>query len=165
VKARARCPAAGCIRVFAAAIVLLLAGCASTPESAPARDADAKQFESDPNGVVLYLYREDGPGTDAESAVFVSGQLVGNSVPGTYFRMVVFPGRTRISMMPPDAGSLEITAQSYDVVFVAMKAVGGRDAPSQTALRRVPPEVGKAEILRCCNRLDTWEHRQPRLVF
>jgi hypothetical protein len=149
----------------ALALVLLLAvlgGCAATPEAAPESDADAKRFESAPRVAIIYLYRADNPGSSATSTIWVDGRIVGQTLPATYFRVAVRPGRNRIAAFASDQGRLEIDTREGGVFFVAMQVGGNMETPGNTIFRRVPPEAGKAEILRCCTMLETWRPGQWR---
>jgi hypothetical protein len=51
------------------------------------------------------------------------------------------------------------------VFFVAMQVGGDVETPGNTIFRSVPPEAGKAEILRCCTMLETWRPGQWRAPF
>jgi len=143
-------------------ILALLGGCASTPEAPPASDAEAKRFESAPRVAIIYLYRADTPGSSATATIWVDDRIVGQTLPATYFRIAVRPGRNRIAAIASDQGRLEIDTLEGSVYFVAMYIGGDVETPANTIFRRVPPEIGKAEILRCCTMLDTWRPGQWR---
>jgi len=148
----------------ALALVLLLAllgGCAATPEASTQDDAAAKLFESAPRAAIIYLYRADTP-SSATSTLWVDDRIVGQSLPATYFRVAVRPGRNRIAAFAPDQGRLEIETREGGVFFVAMQVGGDFETPGNTIFRSVPPEAGKAEILRCCTMLETWRPNQWR---
>jgi hypothetical protein len=150
------------------ALVLLLAllgGCASTSEAPPASDAEAKHFESALRAAIIYLYRADTPGSSATSTIWVDDRIVGQSLPATYFRVAVRPGRNRIAAFASDQGRLEIDTREGGVFFVAMQVGGDVETPGNTIFRSVPPEAGKAEILRCCTMLETWRPGQWRAPF
>ncbi len=149
------------------ALLLLLAlfgGCAATPEATRESDAEAKRFESAPRAAIIYLYRADNPGT-ATTTIWVDDRIVGQSLPATYFRVAVRPGRNRIAAFAPDQGRLEIDTREGGVFFVAMQVGGDFETPGNTIFRSVPPEAGKAEILRCCTMLETWRPGQWRAPF
>ena len=146
-------------------ILALLGGCAATPEAPPAGDAEAKRFDTAPRVAIVYLYRADTPGSSATSTIWVDDRLVGQTLPATYFRIVVRPGRNRIAGVASDQGRLEIDTREGSVYFVAMYVGGDMETPTNTIFRRVPPEVGKAEILRCCSMLETWRPGQWRAPF
>ena len=145
-------------------ILALLGGCAATPEAPPASDAEAKRFESAPRAAIIYLYRADTP-SSATSTIWVDDRLVGQSLPATYFRVAVRPGRNYIAAFAPDQGRLEIDTREGGVFFVAMQVGGDFETPGDTIFRSVPPEAGKAEILRCCTMLETWRPGQWRAPF
>jgi hypothetical protein len=134
------------------ALVLILAffgGCASTSEAPPAADSEAKRFESASRVAIIYLYRGDTPGSSATPTIWVDDRIVGQTLPATYFRIAVRPGRNRIAAFAPDQGRLEIETRESGVFFVAMQVGGDVETPGNTIFRSVPPDVGKAAIMRC----------------
>ena len=147
------------------ALVLLLAllgGCASTPEASPQSDAEAKRFESAPRAAIIYLYRADTPGGSGTSTIWIDGRIVGQTLPATYFRVPVRPGRNRISAYASDQGQLEIETREGGIYFVSMRVAGTDETAPNTLFRSVAPEVGKAEIVRCCTMLEAWRPGQWR---
>ncbi len=148
-------------RLTLALLLAFLGGCASTPEAPPATDAEAKRFESAPRAAIIYLYRADNP-SSAISTLWVDDRIVGQSLPATYFRVAVRPGRNRIAAFAPDQGRLEIDTREGGVFFVAMRVGGTLETPGNTLFRSIAPETGKAEILRCCTMLETWRPGQWR---
>ncbi|MEO7727259.1 MAG: hypothetical protein ABIS45_08400 [Burkholderiales bacterium] len=75
------------------AALTLLAGCGSTPLAPASRDADAKRFEPAMNSALIYIYRPTGYGGHGVSTLWVDGRLIGESLPETFFRVPVRPGR------------------------------------------------------------------------
>jgi len=147
------------------ALVLLLAllgACASTPEATVQSDAEAKRFESAPRAAIIYLYRADAPGGSGTSTIWVDGHIVGQTLPATYFRVPVRPGRNRISAYASDQGHLDIETREGAIYFASMRVAGTDETPSITVFRSVAPEVGKTEIVRCCTMLETWRPGQWR---
>jgi hypothetical protein len=145
--------------------LLLCAACASTPEATPERDAEAKRFEPVTRDSVIYIYRPDTPGKTEAIALYVNRRVLGSSLPGTFFRVIVLPGPTVIETFPADGGYIEVETQGNDVTFVEMRDYGGLDNNPMVHLRRMPPEAAKAAILECCSMLETWRPGQPRLLF
>jgi hypothetical protein len=143
-------------------LALLLGACASTPEASFQTDAEAKRFESAPRAAIIYLYRADAPGASGTSTIWVDGRIVGQTLPATYFRVPVRPGRNRISAYASDQGQLAIETREGGIYFVSMRVAGTDETPSSTLFRRVAPEVGKAEIVRCCTMLEAWRPGQWR---
>ena len=146
-------------------VLLLCGGCASTPEATPERDAEAKQFEPVTRDAVIYIYRPDVPGKTEAIALYANHRLIGSSLPGTYFRIIVLPGPTVIETFPADGGYIEVETRGNDVTFVEMRDYGGVDSSAMVRFRRMPPEAAKAEILECCSMLEVWRPGQPRLLF
>jgi hypothetical protein len=152
------------VRTF---IVLLAAlfcvACVVTPEAPSERDAAAKRFEPVTRDSVIYVYRADIG--EVTTTLIANDRLVGLSLPGTFFRIIVLPGRTVLETMVPDPGRIEVETRGNDVVFVEMRTSGGSDGPPSSRFRRMPPEVAKAAILDCCSMLETWRIDQPRLMW
>jgi hypothetical protein len=140
----------------------LLGACASTPEAPLQSDAEAKRFESAPRAAIIYLYRADTPGSTGTSTIWLDGRIVGQTLPATYFRVSARPGRNRISAYAGDQGRLEIETRESGVYFVSMQVAGTDETAANTLFRSVAPEVGKAEIVRCCTMLETWRPGQWR---
>ena len=145
-------------------MLALLAGCASTPEASLGSDADAKRFDSAPNAAIIYIYRPTGAGHGV-STIWVDGRLVGETLPRTFFRVAVRPGRTRITTSAADPGRIEFDTQVDGVYFVEAQVAGETQSESITNFRRVTPEAGKSTIAGCCRMLETWRPGQQRLNF
>src|SRR5262245_5981769 len=82
-------------RLFLAAAALVAGGCASTPEATFERDAEAKQFISQPRVATVYVYRADFRELGSEeqdTVLFVEDRLIGTVLPRTFFRLYVRPG-------------------------------------------------------------------------
>lgn len=145
-------------------LVLLVAGCASTPEASLSSDADAKRFEPALNAAIVYVYRPTGAGHGV-ATLWVNGRLLGETLPLTYFRVPVSPGRTRLTAAGGDSGRIEFDTQRDGVYFVEAQVAGESQSESSTIFRRVPPETGKAAIVNCCRMLESWRPGQQRLNF
>ncbi len=153
---------------IAPAFLLLLAligGCASTPLASEERDADAKRFETAPNAAIIYLFRPLAPGGSAASTIWVDDRLVGETLPTTFFRVAVRPGRNRIAASGSDMGRLDIDTQAEGVYFVEMQVLGESQGGTTTIFRNVGPAVAKTAIRDCCRMLDTWRPGQWRFNF
>jgi hypothetical protein len=156
------------VRATRAALFIALAilnGCASTPFASPATESDAKRFEAAPNAAILYLYRPRLPGGDAAATIWVDGRLLGETLPTTFFRIPLGPGRHRFTVTGNDTGRLEITTQAEGLYFVEMQVLGESQGGTMTIFRSVTPEIGKTAILGCCRMLETWRPRQSRFNF
>lgn len=149
-------------RALLAAIALAAAGCASTPQATPERDAEAKAFEPPPAGAAaLYVYRDDFPGhsTSEDSVLYVGERLIGATLPGTFFRVIVRPGEVTLYGVGYDQGSLPLRVKRGESAFVALNVVNGR-----SQFRQVAPDEGRRVIRRCCALLETWRPGQRPLL-
>jgi len=145
-------------------LILLVAGCASTPEASLENDAIAKDFTPAQNAAIIYIYRPFGAGRGV-STLWVDGRLVGESLPQSFFRVSTRPGRNRITTSANDPGRFQLDTQSNGVYFVEARVDGDTQSEATTNFRQVSPEAGKAAIAACCRMLETWRPGQPRLNF
>ena len=139
---------------------VLLAGCVSTPEATPERDAEAKQFIARADAATIYVYRPDFPPAEMDDpALYVDDRLIGAALPQTFFRIDVRPGEHLLQAYAPHLGSVKINARFGDIHFVSLNVTGG-------TLRFTPvkPETGKPDILRCCALLENWAPGQRPLL-
>lgn len=150
-----------CGRAAAAAVLLAIAGCASTPEAPVERDAEAKQFAAQPATAALYVFRPDLP-ADLEamdSVLFVDRRLIGATLPGTYFRVDLRPGEHVLRGYAYDQGSLKIATRAGEIYFVRLNVENGT-----SRFTPVGPDAGKREIQRCCMLLENWAPGQRPLI-
>lgn len=143
------------------AVLLALAGCASTPQAPAGEDALAKQFLTHPDSATLYVYRPDrSPSPDSEDTLlYVDDRLIGATLPGTYFRIDLLPGVRRLHGMAHDNGSLNVNIRRGEITFVALIAFNG-----SSYFARVAPEAGKHELVRCCELMENWTPGQRPLL-
>jgi hypothetical protein len=145
-----------------ATAALLLAACTSTPQASPERDADAKQFTSHPNSAAVYVYRPDfpiGTGEWSDSVLWVNDRLIGSTLPRTYFRVDLRPGRQVLRGNGPDIGRFTLDTNSGEIYFVSLNVRAGT---SHFAV--VAAEAGKRELLRCCSLMENWAPGQRPLL-
>jgi len=140
--------------------IFALAGCASTPQATPERDAEAKRFMPVAGEATIYLYRPDFPTYDQnDPAIYVDDRLIGAMLPGTFFRFPAGPGTRVIRSHGQDAGDLKIEARSGELHFVSLTVISG-----QSRYAPVSAEAGKREIVRCCALMENWAPDQRRLL-
>ena len=140
-------------------VALLLAGCASTPQATPERDAEAKQFTARPDAATIYVYRgEFGPAAEVmenNTVLYVDGRLIGATLPLTFFRFDVRAGEHLLHGFGYDQGTLKMDTHSGEIYFVSLQATGGN-----SRFTPVKPDTGKRDILRCCALLENWAPKQ-----
>lgn len=147
---------------MASALVLplaLLSGCASTPQATAERDAEAKQFVSHPATAAIYVYRNEWNAADDYSVLYVDNRLIGATLPGTYFRVDVQPGKHVLRGFAYDAGQLELDVRPGEIKLVSLNVLSGY---SRFALRN--GEAGRRELLACCVLLENWAPGQRPLL-
>jgi len=135
-----------------AAATLALAACVATPEATPERDAEAKRFIPRPDAATIYVYRPGfQPADRNDPALHVDDRLIGETLPGTFFRVEVPPGRHVLHAFGAGGSQVEIDTQAGELHFVALEVSG-----SQSRFVRVTSDGGRREIVRCCALLENW---------
>lgn len=140
--------------------LLLIAGCASTPEATPQQDALAKEFLTHPNAATVYVYRSEFNHYERDSVLYVDGRLIGSTLPGAYFRLDVTPGRHVLHGTGIDIGQIALQTRAGEVYFVSLDVNGGH-----SNFWAVPDSVGREQVRSCCALLENWAPGQPRLVL
>lgn len=148
---------------LAAALLLMLGACASTPEATPERDAEAKRFEPVTRDSVIYVYRPDRGSGAADTTLWANGRLVGTSLPLTFFRVIVLPGPAVLHTSGPDNGRIDLRTAGNDVTYVEMQTFD-EQSPT-TRFRVMPAEEAQDAIRKCCTMLEVWKPGQPRLMW
>ncbi|MBI4194940.1 MAG: hypothetical protein HY526_07670 [Betaproteobacteria bacterium] len=152
---------AGC---YATWIVLALslalsAGCASTPQASADRNAEAREFRSHPATAAIYVYRVDLGGAPDDSVLYLDHRLIGATLPGSFFRIDVRPGKHLLHGVAHDAGRLEIEVRPDEIYFVSLSVIGGH------SLFALPDKArGRDELLACCDLLENWAPGQRPLL-
>lgn len=144
------------------ALAAALAGCASTPQASPGRDAEARQFLTHPGSATLYVYRNDfqpDPDEPMDSSLYLGNRLIGAALPGTYFRIDVRPGTYVLRGFGYDQGTFKVDTLSGALYFISLNVIGGT-----SHFRLVSPEAGKRVIQVCCALLENWAPGQRPLL-
>jgi hypothetical protein len=148
---------------FACALVaaLTVGGCTSVPQASAERDAEARQFNTHPATAAIYVYRSDPGGTEqvADSVLWMDSRLIGTTLPRSYCRLDVRPGRRVLHGAGHDTGRLALDASAGEIYFVALNVAGGI-----SYFRQVPVETGKREMLHCCTMMENWAPGQRPLL-
>jgi hypothetical protein len=140
-------------------LLALLAGCASTPQATGERDADAKQFTTHPGNSTLYIYRPDSDGTESDNVLWIDGRIIGATLPRTFFRVNLDPGKHTLSGMGYDNGRLTIETRPGELYFISLYVLSGN-----SHFQLVPPEIGRPAVNRCCALMENWAPGQRPLL-
>ena len=87
-----------------------------------------KQFTSHPNSAAVYVYRPDfpiGTGEWSDSVLWVNDRLIGSTLPRTYFRVDLRPGRQVLRGDGPDIGRFTLDTRSGEIYFVSLNVRAG----------------------------------------
>ena len=143
--------------------LLILAGCASTPQASREADAEAKQFATHPGAATLYVYRDDfptGPLGMQDTTLHLNGRIVGMTLPKGFFRINARPGTHLLHGSGFDQGKLKLETRAGQIYFVSMRVT---DGTSHFAL--VDPDTGRRQVSRCCALLENWAPGQRPLLY
>ncbi len=143
-------------------VVLLLAlgGCASTPQATPRSDAEAKQFMTHPGFAGIYVFRPDFKADMMEDTVlYVDDRLIGQTLPGTFFRVDVQPGAHVVRSSASGASQIMVDARADELYFVELNVSGGN-----SRLSMVEPDVAQRTIRQCCALMENWTPGQRPLL-
>lgn len=140
-------------------VAALAAGCASTPQASREHDAAAKHFEANRDAATLYVYRDEFNGTGEDSVLYVDHQLIGATLPASYFRVYLRAGEHQLRGYGYDHGTLQISTRAGEVYFVSLKVVSG-----YSNFRLEDPVRAKRTISACCGLLENWAPGQRPLL-
>jgi len=142
-----------------AVVTLLLAGCASTPQASREHDAEAKQFRTHPNASTIYVYRSRFDRLEDQTVLYIDGRLVGETLPGTYFRIDTPPGRHVLSGIGIDSGKVALDTRPSQLYYVELTVTEGL-----SNFRLMPEDTGRKRVVECCALLENWAPGQRPLL-
>jgi hypothetical protein len=145
--------------VAALTLALAVAGCASTPEAPRELDAAAKSFDTHPGAASVYVYRSPVNENWDDNVLYIDGRLIGSTVPGTYFRVNLTPGRHTLHGTGVDLGTLTIDTRPGALYFVELTVLAGH-----SRYELVPPQQGRHAVVSCCVLLENWAPGQRPLL-
>ena len=150
---------ANAVRMIVAAALLVLAGCASTPQASQQRDADAKAFTTYPDAATLYVYRSPFNQAESDSVLYLDNRLIGSTLPGGYFRVVVWPGKYTLHGYAHDAGYLTLDVRPDTLYFIQLTVAAGN-----SNFQVIPSDEGRKTVVACCSLLENWAPGQRPLL-
>lgn len=134
-------------------LVLVMAGCATTPQALPGQDAQAKRFLTNPGAATVYVYRPgdnfDNNVADISSVLYVDQQLIGQTIAGVYFVLHLAPGQHVLSGLATDEGKMAFDVQAGQLYFISLQVRDGSSSFTQVSV-----ETGKREVTACCTLFD-----------
>jgi hypothetical protein len=141
--------------------VCTLAGCASTPQASAERDAEAKLFIPQPDEATIYIYRlRASRDIDRDNTtLWMSGRLIGSTLPQTFFWIQTPPGPQLFNGVGPDNGRLRLEVSPGQIYFVRLQVTAG-----QSRMELVDPAQGRQELTACCVLLEYWRPGQRPLL-
>lgn len=134
--------------IFAAIMMLGLAGCASVPMASNDQDAAAKQFKPPADMASLYIYRNEVFGAAIPMTVSVNGKTLGQTAANTYFHLTVSPGKYTIQSLTENVSDLSIDASAGKNYFVWQEVKMGMWA-ARSHLQEVDETKGREAVKEC----------------
>jgi hypothetical protein len=144
-----------------ASILLVAAGCASTPLAAAERDATAKSFATDGGQANVHVYRLSAAAGGVTYPVSLDGRRLGELAVGTFALAVVTPGTHSVLVEGKREASSSVTfeVEPGRNVFVRFEPrqnpwadfawLWGGERWSLLLLVMTDPEVAMQEVRRC----------------
>src|SRR5688572_5289822 len=133
------------LHLFALAVcVSTLAGCAWTPRATVEMNAAAKQFTAYSDAATIYVYRSYLNRPDERATLYMDGLLVGDTRPGTFYRIDTVPARHVFHGVGIDSGHLAVEARAGQVYFVRLDVIG-----RESNFKLQPDAVGRQQITSC----------------
>lgn len=127
--------------------VMFLSGCAAVNKAPDHLDAQAKQFQANPEYSQVYVYRNETFGAAVSMPVSVNGKEAGTTGPKSFFKFLLPEGKHVIKSQGEES-VLEISTQKNKTYFVWQEVkMGAFSAGSE--LQIVDEEKGKAGVLEC----------------
>ena len=127
--------------------VVFLAGCVQLPPTA--QDLNAKRFEPVPGQSVIYVVRSPLDSSEPQGLV-LDGHATVTTLPGTYYRWEVPPGRHHVEGFAFGGESVMLTTEPGGIYFLEHTVVGDPHDGGVllTALRRVADQYGRKLVTR-----------------
>jgi len=136
-------------RALAAAVLSLLAGCASVEMAGPDRDYAAKEFARPSKGkAALYVFRNGANGGAVKMSLELDGAPLGETAAKTFHWLTITPGKHRLVGKAENESMVEFTAASGRNVFVRQD-VGTGLLSAVNRLELVDEQTGRAGVAEC----------------
>jgi hypothetical protein len=143
----------------AAALVIGLTACTSTPQASAEADADAKAFVAHPAASTIYVYRSPFNHDEFDSVLYLDGRVIGSTLPGAYFRIDTVPARHVLHGTGIDVGEIALQTRPGEIYIVSLEVLAGH-----SNFRLVPDRLGEQHIRACCALLENWGPGQRPLI-
>ena len=133
---------------FLAALLALLAGCASVPMSSMLDDAKGKSFAVAPGKANIYVYLNETFGAAIPMTVSLNGRVAGQSAAQTYFLFEVDPGVHDVGSIAENTVIHKLIAQAGNSYFVWQEVKMGLWM-ARSELRQVDEATGRKGVAEC----------------
>lgn len=131
----------------ASAALLLLAGCAAMPASAPPESAAAKRFHVEAHQAAIYVIRSERVGGAIPLQVLIDGQHLGATVARSYLYAVVPPGIHTVESRGDIRSTLEVDAKPGTITYLSQVVELTYLSSPRTRLRPVTESQGREWVM------------------
>jgi len=131
----------------ASAALLLLAGCAAIPASAPPESAAAKRFHVEAHEAAIYVIRSERVGGAIPLQVLIDGQPLGATVARSYLYAVVPPGIHAVESRGDIRSTLEVDAKPGTITYLSQVVELTYLSSPRTRLRPVTESQGREWVM------------------
>src|SRR5438067_7087211 len=137
-------------RALAAAVVAILAGCASVEMAGPDRDYAAKEFARPSKGkAALYVFRNRSNGGAVKMSLELDGRPLGETGPKTFHWLTIRPGKHTLVGKAENESVVEFAAVSGQNVFVRQDVPKMGILSAANQLQVVDEQTGRAGVAEC----------------
>lgn len=136
--------------ILGLSIVLLMfvfTSCASTSKATSDKDEAAKEFNTNTDKGIVYLYRPGRMvGAAGQTQIKINGQDAGGSGPGTYFRWELEPGTYTFSCYTSESSAVvELDVKPNKLYFLRQDTRIGINS-GRVTLKEVDESTGKDAV-------------------
>lgn len=128
-------------------LVFFLLNCASTSKATSDSDEAAKEFNTNPDKGVIYLYRPGRMvGAAGQTQIKINGQDAGGSGPSTYFQWELEPGTYTFSCFTAESSAVvELDVEPNRLYFLRQDTRIGL-GNGRVTLKEVDESTGKKAV-------------------
>ena len=130
-----------------AVLLLLFAGCAATPASAPPESAAPKRFHVEAHEAAIYVIRSERVGGAIPLQVLIDGKHLGATVARSYLYAVVSPGIHTVESWGDIRSTLEVNAKPGTVTYLSQVVELTYLSSPRTRLRPVTESQGREWVM------------------
>lgn len=136
-------------------VLSLFVACTSIPVADPSLDTKAKAFQADPEGAIVYVYRNEKLGGAVRMDVLLNNQFLGETRTGYFMWLQLPPGEYTLTSRAENSDQIDLDVEAGEVYYVRQEANMGVTY-SRIKLHLVDAATGQKGINEC----SLLDHRQ-----